>query len=97
MHGSVGGGGKDPDLSRIALVWMTEPVHSHNLGLAFDEKYLNTSEVITMKKPWGCGEYVDTDTGIWKLAETAQRTPGKYRGTIDESVHHSVDARLDSK
>ena len=97
MHGSVGGGGEDPDLSRIALVWMIEQVRGHHLGLAFDDKYLNTSKVITltMKKPWGCADYQNSDKGIWKLAGSAERTPGKYGGAINESVHHTVDARLD--
>ena len=76
---------------------MIEQVRSHHLGLTFDDKYLNTSKVITltMGKPWGCADYVDTATGIWKFGGTAQRTPGKYTGTVNESVHHSVDVRLD--
>ena len=76
---------------------MIEQVRGHRLGLTFDQTYLNTSKLITltMQKPWGCADYKDTATGIWKLGGIAQRTPGKYKGTINESVHHSVDARLD--
>jgi len=97
VHGSVGGAGTDPDLSNIALVWMIQQVRGHHLPLAFDEKYLDTSKVmaLSMKKPWGCADYVDTDTGFWRLAGREHRTPGNYGKDTNESVHPCVDARLE--
>lgn len=75
---------------------MIQQVRGHNLGLAFNEKYLDTSKlIVTMTKPWGCADYPDTDTGIYKLAGSAPRTPGKYGVDTCELVHKCVDARLE--
>lgn len=76
---------------------MIQQVRDHKLGLEFDEQYLDTSKYIalTMKKPWGCADYPDTDSGVWKLAGAEARTPGKYGSDTGELVHQCVDARLD--
>lgn len=100
VHGSVGGGETDHDLSSIALYWMIQQVRGNHLGLTFDKKYLDTSEymAVQQKKPWGCADYVDTYTGIFKLAGSEERTPNHYRtptqGPTNESIHECVSARV---
>jgi hypothetical protein len=94
-HSSVGGNARDHDLSNIALVWMIQQVCDHT-KLAFDDDYLITSKIIKpkLKRPWGCAHYSQSDSGIWKLAGTVARTPNKDAPSSYETLHRSVEARI---
>jgi len=89
VHGDIGGGYKERDISSVTLLWLKEKAES--CGLTFDEEYLKK-----IAKPNPMGMLHNSKTGIlFKMSPDYVRPIGKEEGA-HESVHPSAVNRYDN-
>lgn len=85
-HGNVGGSDTTHDLSDISMAWMVQQITNFT-DLEYSTEYLLASRKTfgpnKMNIPWGCAPIQDTDTGVFLLAGSKPRTPGKYLSDAD--------------
>ncbi|KAI0094838.1 hypothetical protein BDY19DRAFT_988637 [Irpex rosettiformis] len=85
-HSDIGGGFQSHDLSDVSLTWMLSNVEDI---LSLDYKYIQS--LPDAVAPWGELAPHKSDTGIYAVADTIQRTlPTETDDVTHEKIHSSV-------
>ncbi|KAI0815026.1 hypothetical protein BC629DRAFT_1579622 [Irpex lacteus] len=85
-HSDIGGGFQNHDLSDISLTWMLSNIEDI---LSLDYKYIQS--LPDPVAPWGELPPHKSNTGIYAVAETIQRTlPTQTNDVTHEKIHASV-------
>ncbi|KAL6309914.1 hypothetical protein BKA93DRAFT_842602 [Sparassis latifolia] len=85
-HSDIGGGYEQHDLSDLTLTWMAANIQDI---VSLDTGYL--ASLLDPVAPWGEQKPHDSITGIFRLADTIQRTlPTSTNEVTHETIHPSV-------